>query len=250
MQNSTKTLALLATGLLLVGTLAGTAATTNDIIGDWRGTLDAGAAKLRLVFHVKSSPGGGFAGTLDSIDQGARGIPVDSVRLTNNTLRMEVKSVSGVYEGTLDASGKRATGTWTQGAGVMPLVLEKGTGTNVTAAPEKLSPADLAANKLAAQKLAGTWNGKLSLGPQSLRLRVNIAKTAAGTASGTLDSLDQGANGIPLSGLTLKDGTVRFEAPGIGGIYEGKLDVPGKVLTGEWRQGGQTFPLELTRAAK
>jgi len=238
---------IIATTLLLAA-LTLTAATTNDVIGDWRGTLDAGSAKLRLVFHVKQRPGAGLAGTMDSIDQGARGIPVESVRFTNSTLRMEVKSVNGVYEGTLDASGKRATGNWSQGGGVLPLVLEKGQGTNAIAPAEKLSAADQAGNKLAAQKLAGVWNGDLSVGQGSLRLRVNISKTAAGTAMGTMDSLDQGATGIPLSALTLKAGKVHFEARGIGGSYEGTLAADDLALTGQWQQGGQTLPLNFKSA--
>jgi hypothetical protein len=63
-----------------------------------------------------------------------------------------------------------------------------------------------------------------------------------------MDSLDQGAKDIPVSGITLKEGKVHFELPGIGGMYEGTLESDGKVMKGEWRQGGQTFPLEFKKA--
>jgi hypothetical protein len=78
---------------------------------------------------------------------------------------------------------------------------------------------------------------------------VNISKSSPGNATGTLDSLDQGANGIPLSTITFKDGKVRFEARGIGGVYEGKLAADGLTLTGQWQQGGQTLPLEFKKPA-
>jgi len=62
---------------------------------------------------------------MDSLDQGARDIPVNSVTIKDNSLRLEVNSVNGVYEGTLDKSGLKATGQWTQGGKALPLALEK-----------------------------------------------------------------------------------------------------------------------------
>jgi hypothetical protein len=77
---------------------------------------------------------------------------------------------------------------------------------------------------------------------------VKITKTTAGAATGTLDSLDQGALDIPLSGVTCKDGKVRFEARGIGGIYEGALSGDGLALMGHWHQAGRTMPLDFKKA--
>lgn len=239
---------ILALALYLSAYLTAAYAATNDVVGYWRGTLDTGVAKLRLVFKVSQGAKGELTAKLDSLDQGARDLPMDSVTVSNKTLRMESKLIQGLYVGTLDASGVKATGVWSQGVTVLPLTLEKGQGTE-KAEVEKFSTEDLAANKLAAQKIAGTWNGTLAAGGASLRLRVNISKTAAGGATGTMDSLDQGANGIPVSAITLKAGKLRFEVRGIGGVYEGKLDTKGGTLTGDWQQGGQTFPLELKSGA-
>ncbi|HEX5219562.1 MAG TPA: hypothetical protein VFZ59_08330 [Verrucomicrobiae bacterium] len=222
-------------------------ATTNDVTGNWQGTLDTGAAKLRLVFKITKRAGGGLSAKMDSIDQGARDIPADPATVSNKTLRMEVKSVQGLYVGTLDATGTKATGLWSQGPVVLPLSLEKG-GTKLS--EEKLSPEELAANKQAAEKLAGTWNGTLSTGAGELRLRVNLTKTASGGATGTMDSLDQGANGIPISAITLKKDKVRFETRGFGGVYEGTLSTNGAALKGEWQQGGASLPLEFKKASR
>lgn len=234
--------------LILSAHLASTAQSTNDVTGQWHGTLNTGQAELRLLFHISKSSSGVLSGKLDSIDQGARGIPVETVSVKDKTLRMEVKAVNGTYEGTLDAVGTKATGEWSQGPSTLPLTLVKGQEVEVTSESAKLSPADQAANKLAAEKIAGTWNGTLVAGTTSLRLRVNITRTTAGAATGTMDSLDQGAMGIPLSAITLKDGKVRFEARGIGGVYEGTLDTGNSALTGQWRQGSQPLPLDLKRA--
>jgi len=241
-----KQLKLIAATTLLISTvIVCRAAPGNTVAGNWRGTLEVGAVKLRLVFKISQSASGDLTGKMDSLDQGARDIPVNSVTIKDNSLRLEVNSVNGVYEGTLDKSGLKATGQWTQGGKALPLALEKSEAKGVPAESEKLSPADLIANKLAAQKLAGTWNGTLAAGTTQLRLRVKISKTSDGMATGTMDSLDQGGKDIPLSAITFKDGEVRFEARGIGGTYQGKLD--GANLKGEWQQGGQSLPLALTK---
>jgi hypothetical protein len=80
-----------------------------------------------------------------------------------------------------------------------------------------------------------------------LHLALHVARLPDGKLSGSLDSIDQGANDIPAN-------TVRFTAPDahlewktIGGIFDGKLQ-NGKI-SGKWRQGGQTFPLVFARSA-
>lgn len=243
-----KIISLLAATVLIWSAVVFSAAATNDVAGNWNGTLEVGSIKLRVVFKISKGTDGLLKAKMDSIDQGARDIPVDAVTVKDKTLRMEVKSVNGVYEGTLDAAGTKATGQWTQGPQSLPLTLEKGRGTDSAFEAEKLSPADQAANQQAALKVAATWNGTLATGTASLRLRLNISKSSTGAATGTLDSLDQGANGIPLSAITLKDGKVRFEARGIGGVYEGTLAPDGATLNGQWQQGGQTMPLDFKKA--
>jgi hypothetical protein len=244
-----KAITLLAAALLMSPAIAFSDVSTNDVTGNWKGTLDAGPVKLRLEFKISKAAGGDLTAKLDSPDQGARDIPVDTVTVNNGTLRLEVKTVNGVYEGTMDAAGKKATGEWKQGPQALPLILERGQGAASTPGAEKLSPSDLAASKQAAQKVAGIWNGTLAAGAANLRLRLNITKTASGAAMGTMDSLDQGAKDIPMSSITLKADKVRFEVRGIGGVYEGTLSADGSALGGQWHQGGQTMPLDFTKAA-
>src|SRR5579863_3109421 len=63
--------------LILTLLLAASFAHTQDIAGDWQGTLSAGGTELRLVLHITKSSDGSLKATLDSIDQpGANGIPV------------------------------------------------------------------------------------------------------------------------------------------------------------------------------
>ena len=67
--------------------------------GSWQGTLEAGGTKLRLVLNVTKSDAGAYAGKLDSLDQGAT-IPIDTITINGDAVRLEMKSVEGVFEGT------------------------------------------------------------------------------------------------------------------------------------------------------
>src|SRR5262249_37388945 len=44
----------------------------------WEGKLKVGGGELRLVFHLFKQKDGGYAGTMDSPDQGAKGIALDA----------------------------------------------------------------------------------------------------------------------------------------------------------------------------
>lgn len=243
-----KTIPLLAV-TLLSSALGFGASSTNYVSGNWKGTLDVGAVKLRLVFKISKDATGALTAKMDSLDQGAHDMPVDTVTFKDGTLRMELKSISSVYEGTLDKAGNKATGQWTQGAQSFPLTLDRGQGTASAPEAETLSPTDLAASKQAAEKLGGSWNGTLNTGVANLRLLVRISKAASGAATGTMDSLDQGAKDIPLSRITHQEGKVRFEVSGIGGIYEGTLATDGTTLSGQWHQGGQSMTLDFKKVA-
>src|SRR5262249_51535114 len=65
----------------------------------WEGTLKVAALELRLVFHLFKQPDGGYAGTMDSPDQGAKGIVLDKVSVTDDKVRLELDSAKMVFDG-------------------------------------------------------------------------------------------------------------------------------------------------------
>ena len=95
-----------------------------DIDGSWMGTVDIGTAKLRAVFHITNTEDGLIA-TLDSPDQGAKGIPVAIVTRNAASLKMEVKPIGGTFEGKIDKEITTIDGTWTQMGQSYPLVLKR-----------------------------------------------------------------------------------------------------------------------------
>ena len=227
--------------------LAQGADTANNLSADWQGILTAGSAKLRLVFKITQATDGGLTATLYSIDQGAQPIPVEKVTRDADAIAMQIPLIKGGFKGTLNTAGDTITGEWSQQGNSLPLSITRvGPGSTPFKA-EEVAPVDPVASKAAAEKIAGVWNGTLVAGTMNLRLRVKITKTDSGTATGTMDSLDQGANDIPLSGISLKDGTLHFDVRGVGGVYEGTLSADGALLKGEWRQSGQGLPLELKK---
>ncbi len=95
------------------------------------------------------------------------------------------------------------------------------------------------------QDVTGQWNGILKVPGAQLRLVFHVEKTDTGYAS-TMDSPDQGANGLPVETTTFADATIRFTIPAAGIEYEGVLGSDG-VIAGNFKQAGQLFPMNLTR---
>ena len=89
--------------------------TSLPIAGTWEGVLDAGPTKLRIGVAIKQDPAGALTATMDSIDQGAKGIPIDAVSFKDGALDFTIAAVGGSYHGTASPDGKTIAGHWTQG---------------------------------------------------------------------------------------------------------------------------------------
>lgn len=206
-----------------------------NIVGDWQGTLKAGPAELRLVLHIAKSADGSLKATLDSVDQpGANGIPVTSISLTGGELTFAVDSVHGSYEGKVSSDATTLSGMWTQGS---PLPLEfKKTATPLKTEHKPAKPSDI----------DGDWMGTLDTGGMNLRVAFHITNTADGLTA-TMDSIDQGARGIPVTKVTRNESSLKMELKAIGGTFEGKIDKALTTIEGTWTQGGGSLPLVLKR---
>ena len=95
----------------------------SDIDGAWMGTLDTGAIKLRVVFHIVNTEDG-LTATMDSLDQGMKAFAMTSVSRDGTTLKIDSKQLEGVFSGKIAADKSSIDGTWTQHGGAMPLVLK------------------------------------------------------------------------------------------------------------------------------
>ena len=95
--------------------------------GDWRGTLNAGAAKLELILRVVRKDGT-LTATLDSPDQGATGLAVESITVSGKSLRFEMKSLGADYEGLFSSDGSQIDGEFRQQGQKLPLTFKRAGG--------------------------------------------------------------------------------------------------------------------------
>jgi len=95
---------------------------SQDITGEWNGTLNIQNTALRLVFHINKTDAG-YSATMDSPDQGAKGINMSYVTFENPKLIIELRIAQINYTGTLDKN--ILTGTFTQAGQTLPMNLTK-----------------------------------------------------------------------------------------------------------------------------
>lgn len=94
--------------------------------GDWKGTLETNSLKLRLAFHIKKDAAGVYTGAIDSLDQGAVGIPADKVSFDAGKLRIEFPKLQAFFEGSVSADANTLTGEWSQRGNSVPMTLTRG----------------------------------------------------------------------------------------------------------------------------
>jgi pimeloyl-ACP methyl ester carboxylesterase len=115
--------------LLALGLVVAFAATQEQTApvkpeGDWRGTLDAGVAKLDLILHVVRK-NDTLTATVDSPDQGATGLAVESIVVNGKSLRFEMKSLGADYEGVFSSDGSQIEGEFRQQGQRLPLIFKR-----------------------------------------------------------------------------------------------------------------------------
>lgn len=88
------------TVFFLVAVLVAFNMSGQEISGQWNGILKVPGGQLRVVFNISKTENG-FSSTMDSPDQGAKGIPVTSTSFENSILKLEIPAAQIVYEGTL-----------------------------------------------------------------------------------------------------------------------------------------------------
>lgn len=201
-------------------------AQTQRPAGDYSGML----GPLHLKLHIQSGADGKLTATLDSTDQGARGLPCANLQSQGNGFSFDVPSVGGKWHGTVSADGATLTGSWSQGA-EMPLAFQRDQPFLAARTPSRVD---------------GVWLGTLDAPGGKLRLQVTIKSDRNGKEYCSADSLDQGAVGLPCENVQLHDNQVSFEVPVVHGRWTGTLSANANELHGVWSQGAD-LPLNLTR---
>jgi fermentation-respiration switch protein FrsA (DUF1100 family) len=205
-----------------------------QIAGDWLGTLSAGGAQLRLVLHITAAKDGSLTATLDSVDQGANGIPVSSIDLRETQLTLGVPAVGGTYTGTVNKDATEIDGTWSQGK---PLELNfKRASAQAAVAPKPAPPSEI----------DGTWLGTLDVGALKLRILFKIANTQDGLTA-ALQSPDQSPGWISATSVKRSGNVLMITIDAIQATFEGKIAADLNSIDGTFKQMGNPLPLALKR---
>jgi len=224
-----------ALGLAAVALWAASFSYAQDIAGDWQGVLDTGQGQLHLILHLTKASNGSLGATLDSVDQGANGIPVATVTLKDSKLSLGVDAVNGTYEGTVKPDSSEIDGTWTQGQS-FPLNFTRAAAAPAKAAAKPAKPSDI----------DGTWQGSLDTGQGKLRIVFHITNTEDGLTA-AMDSPDQNVNGVPVTSVTRAGSTLTLELKAGDAKFEGKIASDLKSIDGTWSQGEASLPLLLKK---
>jgi pimeloyl-ACP methyl ester carboxylesterase len=113
----------MAKTIILMG-VAAAMSSAAGIAGSWQGSLVVPGGSLRVVFNITENPDKTLTATMDSPDQGAKGIPVDEVKLAGDSVVLKASSIGGSYAGKL-VSDSAMDGTWTQSGGAFPLAMTR-----------------------------------------------------------------------------------------------------------------------------
>jgi pimeloyl-ACP methyl ester carboxylesterase len=95
-----------------------------EVSGSWLGSLDLGSMSMRLIFNISLEEEGAFKATMDSPDQGAKGVLMGKVSVEGDSLRIDAPMLQGYYLGKF-ASPSSIEGTWNQAGRSYTLDLEK-----------------------------------------------------------------------------------------------------------------------------
>jgi len=104
--------------IIITGTIS-----AQDIIGDWNGVLKVQGMQMRLVFHVTKTDAG-YAATMDSPDQGAKGIPMSKTSFENSIFKTEMAAAQIEYTGKMDST-YQIVGTFKQAGMVIPMNMSR-----------------------------------------------------------------------------------------------------------------------------
>jgi hypothetical protein len=117
-KNFTKQIAVVV-GILALASLGAAQSTDpKPFLGSWKGTLSIAGQELQIGLNFSLDEAKKIQGTFDSITQGAMGIKLGLFEIKDKTIAFVIDNpnVPGApsFKGTVDATGKKMTGDFTQ----------------------------------------------------------------------------------------------------------------------------------------
>ena len=95
-----------------------------SLTGSWLGRINTGAIELRIVFNISTLENDSLVATLDSPDQGAKGIKMGLVILSGDSLKIEAPLLRGELRGEI-RNDTTIEAKWTQSGVTFPITLTR-----------------------------------------------------------------------------------------------------------------------------
>lgn len=192
------------------------------IEGTWTGQI----GPLNVVFRFIESDDG-FLAFLDSPDQGATDIPINTLSVQGNQLNLEMAALAASYSAIIGA--EEISGSWSQAGQTMTLTLSRG---------DYLPFATL--SDQARERLNGEWHGTVNDTDLIFRF-----ENTGDEFTAVLDIPSLNTNNVPVSNISLNGENLEFTVPGIGAEYSATGN--GNEYSGDWSRAGNSNSLTLTR---
>jgi len=98
----------------------------DHVVGAWEGEFNAGGMMLRVVFNITYDEEQGLMATMDSPNQGAFDLPIDSVTVSaDSSIHFHSAMLRAEYAGVLHTDDRKIEGEWTQLGISFPLTLKR-----------------------------------------------------------------------------------------------------------------------------
>lgn len=210
--------------------------------GHWQGSLKMGKDEQPMVMDLTKDQKGEWIGTLGIPEFGINDVPIATIAVAADGVRIAAPSFPGApsLDLKLSPDAKSMSGSLTSGGTAKPVTFKR-TGEAKVNLP--------GANSTITKSLEGAWQGSMDGGGTSrYHLVLKFQRAANGTGSGTVTSIDRNMES-PLSAIRQEGNFVTFEILSLGGTFRGTLNAAATALNGEWMQGGNGTPLNFSRGA-
>lgn len=99
-------------------------AKSQSVTGTWYALLKFPGVNMNAVFHIEKNAEL-YNATMDSPDQGAKGIPVETVKFSNQELFLDLPKIRMTFTGKFDPENNKINGIFKQGPSSQLLVLSR-----------------------------------------------------------------------------------------------------------------------------
>jgi hypothetical protein len=208
--------------------------------GHWEGAIQLPDREMPITLDLVKDAKDAWTGAFGQPAQNVRNVPLSNVKYDGKRLTFNIGN--GPQTPTFDCGVENAAlqCTASNAQGSVPANLKR-TGDAKIETPK--------ASTAVSRELEGDWEGTIDTPNGPIPLVIHFQNQPDKTVKGTLDSPQQQAMALELTGIVQKDTAVQFELPMVGGSFKGTLNKEGTSITGDWSQGGGSLPLTLKKKA-